>query len=191
MQVVLVMFRADGARRSFTLNRDITVIGRREDCDLRIPLTEISRKHCRVIRDERGLRVEDLGSSNGTYHNGGRVQEAEVQAGDHLQIGPVVFTVQIDGVPADDAIQPPSHDAESSSAGAQLEDSGVAEAAATEAPAESPEPESVRAGGSRAERPAAPSGDDFDVAADDEAAQEADDDIIDLGVSPTDDKDTK
>lgn len=50
MQVVLVMFRADDQRRSFALPRQITVIGRREDCDLRIPLGDVSRKHCRLIQ---------------------------------------------------------------------------------------------------------------------------------------------
>ena len=40
MQVVLVMFRAEGERRSFSVARDVTVIGRREDCDLRIPVSE-------------------------------------------------------------------------------------------------------------------------------------------------------
>jgi len=76
MQAVLVMFRNDGERRSFSLSREMTVIGRRQDCDLMIPLGEISRKHCRIIRDSDSLRLEDLGSSNGTFHNGRRVQEA-------------------------------------------------------------------------------------------------------------------
>jgi predicted component of type VI protein secretion system len=106
MQVVLVMFRADGERRSFSLPRQVTVIGRREDCDLRIPLGDVSRKHCRFIIEEDTLRVEDLGSSNGTYHNGVRIQEAVVQPGDTVQVGPVPFVVQINGVPADDEIQP-------------------------------------------------------------------------------------
>jgi pSer/pThr/pTyr-binding forkhead associated (FHA) protein len=106
MQVVLAMFRSDGDRRSFSLHKDLTVVGRREDCDLRIPLGEISRKHCRLIKDGETLRVEDLGSSNGTYHNGERVQEAVVQAGDTIQVGSIAFVVQIDGVPADDAMQP-------------------------------------------------------------------------------------
>ena len=30
----------------------MTVIGRRQDCDLMIPLNEISRKHCRIIREK-------------------------------------------------------------------------------------------------------------------------------------------
>jgi pSer/pThr/pTyr-binding forkhead associated (FHA) protein len=106
MQVVLVMFRADGERRSFSIVRDMTVVGRREDCDLRIPLGEVSRKHCRIIMDGDAVRLEDLGSSNGTFHNGERVREATLGPGDTIQVGPVTFMVQIDGVPADEEMQP-------------------------------------------------------------------------------------
>jgi pSer/pThr/pTyr-binding forkhead associated (FHA) protein len=106
MQVVLVMFRGEGERRSFSIARDVTVIGRREDCDFRIPLGEISRKHCRLTKENGALRVEDLGSSNGTYHNGTRVQAAELAPGDTLQVGSVAFVVQIDGTPAEDDMQP-------------------------------------------------------------------------------------
>ncbi|HTW93371.1 MAG TPA: FHA domain-containing protein [Tepidisphaeraceae bacterium] len=108
MQVVLAMFRPDGERRSFSVVRDLTVIGRREDCDLRIPLGDISRKHCRLIKDGDSLRVEDLGSSNGTYHNGSRIQkEAILAPGDQIQVGSVRFVVQIDGVPSDEDLQAP------------------------------------------------------------------------------------
>ena len=100
------MFRSDGQRRTFSLSRDITVIGRRDDCDLRIPLGEVSRKHCRLIKEGELLRLEDLGSSNGTYHNGQRIQEANIQPGDSIQVGSVGFVVQIDGVPAADEMQP-------------------------------------------------------------------------------------
>lgn len=106
MQVVLVMFRSGGEKRSFSITRDITVIGRREDCDFRIPLGDISRKHCRLIREESALRVEDLGSSNGTYLNGKRIHEAQVQPGDTIQVGPVVFVAQIDGAPAEEDLKP-------------------------------------------------------------------------------------
>jgi predicted component of type VI protein secretion system len=84
----------------------MTVIGRRQDCDLMITLGEISRKHCRIIREADSLRLEDLGSSNGTFHNGRRVQEAVLSAGDTVQVGPVAFVVQVDGVPAEDEMQP-------------------------------------------------------------------------------------
>jgi pSer/pThr/pTyr-binding forkhead associated (FHA) protein len=106
MQVVLVMFRSGGEKRSFSITRDVTVVGRREDCDFRIPLGDISRKHCRLIRDGSSLRVEDLGSSNGTYCNGKRIHECEVQPGDTIQIGPVIFVAQIDGSPAEEDLKP-------------------------------------------------------------------------------------
>ena len=106
MQAVLVMFRSDGERRSFSMARDMTVVGRREDCDLRIPLGEVSRKHCRIVRDGDSLKLEDLGSSNGTFLNGQRVQEAMLGPGDTVQVGPVVFVLQVDGQPADDELSP-------------------------------------------------------------------------------------
>ena len=46
-------------------------------------------------------KVKDLGSSNGTYINNGRVEEAPLQAGDRLAVGPIVFTVQVDGMPSE------------------------------------------------------------------------------------------
>jgi pSer/pThr/pTyr-binding forkhead associated (FHA) protein len=107
MQVVLVLFRSDGQRRSFSVARDLTVIGRREDCDLRIPIGDISRKHCRLVKEADTIRLEDLGSSNGTYVNGNRVQEAILRPGDWIGVGPVQFVVQMDGQPVDDDIVPP------------------------------------------------------------------------------------
>jgi pSer/pThr/pTyr-binding forkhead associated (FHA) protein len=107
MQVVMVMFRAEGDKRSFSVTKDVTIIGRREDCDLRIPVSEVSRKHCRIIRDGDSLRAEDLGSSNGSFHNGQRISgSVELQPGDSVQVGPVVFVVQVDGVPPDDELAP-------------------------------------------------------------------------------------
>ena len=107
MKVALVMLRPDGGKRPFPLNRDITVLGRREDCDLRIPLGDVSRKHCRVVKDYDTVRLEDLGSSNGTFCNGVRIQETVLEAGDTMTVGPVSFVVQVDGSPALDDIQAP------------------------------------------------------------------------------------
>ena len=115
MQVVLVMFRAGGERRSFSVVRDVTVLGRREDCDLRIPLGDVSRKHCRIIRSSDTVRLEDLGSSNGTLCNGQRITSVELRPGDTIVLGPVTFVVQIDGVPADENLAP--HGAKPASGG--------------------------------------------------------------------------
>jgi pSer/pThr/pTyr-binding forkhead associated (FHA) protein len=106
MQIVLVIFRAGADTQSVSIVQDMTVIGRREECDLRIGILDISRKHCRLIRDFDALRIEDLGSSNGTYVNGVRIREATLAAGDRIQIGPVTLIVQIDGQPPEDEMEP-------------------------------------------------------------------------------------
>ncbi len=172
MQVVLVMFRADGERRSFSIVRDMTVVGRREDCDLRIPLGEVSRKHCRLIKDGEAIRLEDLGSSNGTFHNGERVREATLAPGDTVQIGPVTFMVQIDGVPADEDMQPAASSGMVEPAGDPLAD----EQPAGQAPAE----------GAAASLPAAEhTGDlNFDAVAEDEHSAASGELEFDLDEAP-------
>lgn len=99
MNVNLVMFKSDGAQKTFPLPSSVTVIGRRRNCDLRIPLMSVSKKHCQVHEDGGKLKIRDLGSRNGTQLNGQRVEEADIKAGDHLQVGPLKFVFQIDGVP--------------------------------------------------------------------------------------------
>jgi pSer/pThr/pTyr-binding forkhead associated (FHA) protein len=101
MNVTLVMFKDDGLRKEFPLELGKTIIGRKEDCDLRIPLAEISRKHAIVIVEETLVTLRDQGSANGTYINNKRISEQQLEAGDHIVIGPVVFTVQINGQPAE------------------------------------------------------------------------------------------
>jgi len=99
MDVKLVMFKQDGERKEFPVHADRMVIGRTVNCDLRIPLADISRKHAELRVGPDGVLIRDAGSTNGTYVNNKRVQETALKAGDHLVIGPVVFTVQIDGKP--------------------------------------------------------------------------------------------
>ena len=100
MAIELVLVTADGEQRSFPISR-ARIIGREEDCDMRIPVAEVSREHCRVEPNATGgLSVEDLGSSNGTFINGLQVEEADMVAGDVLKIGPAMLVLRVDGQPA-------------------------------------------------------------------------------------------
>ena len=101
MDITLIMFKENGLRKDFPVKGKSCVVGRREDCDLRIPLPAISRRHCKFVRGDSGLELKDLASSNGTFVNNQRVQEAMLKAGDRVVVGPVVFVVQIDGDPED------------------------------------------------------------------------------------------
>ena len=99
MDVKLVMFKKDGQRKDFAITNKTTIVGRSEECNLRIPLLSISRQHCELVKTDDELQVRDLASSNGTYVNNHRVNEKVLKAGDRVAIGPMIFTVQIDGQP--------------------------------------------------------------------------------------------
>ncbi len=106
MQVTLVYFKPDGSRKEVVLDKPGIVVGRRPDCDVRVPQPGVSRRHCELVVRDDTLVVRDLGSSNGTYVNGTRVgEEAAVEPGTRLQVGPVILTVRIDGQPAE--VKPP------------------------------------------------------------------------------------
>ena len=100
MQVNLVFLKKDGTNSSFQLPSTVTFIGRRQDCDFCIPLMIVSRRHCEISMDFGKITVRDLKSRNGTLVNGDPIEEAQLKAGDVLQIGPVKFVVQVDGTPA-------------------------------------------------------------------------------------------
>jgi predicted component of type VI protein secretion system len=102
MNASLVLLRKNGACKDFPLSRGVTVIGRRGDCDLRIPLPVVSREHCQLSRNEDSVKLRDLGSRGGTFVNGKRVdenKEVPVKAGDYIRIGPLTFVCRIDGKP--------------------------------------------------------------------------------------------
>lgn len=104
MDLKLVMFREDGTRREFPIPIGKTAIGRNNDCYIRIPLAEVSRHHAEITLDEGGAVLKDLGAANGTFLNNRRVQEEDLEPGDQIVIGPVVFTVRIDGDPSEDEL---------------------------------------------------------------------------------------
>ena len=105
MDINLVLFKKNGSRKMFPLPSSVTVIGRRHSCDLRIPLTSVSKKHCQLTHNNGVLKIRDLGSRNGTILNNKRIDEAVIQANDSIKIGPLTFLFQIDGYPKD-IIQP-------------------------------------------------------------------------------------
>jgi pSer/pThr/pTyr-binding forkhead associated (FHA) protein len=99
MDVNLVLFKKDGSQKSFFLPSPVTVIGRRHDCDLCVPLMVVSRRHCQLNYNNETFKIRDLGSRNGTFLNGKRVDEAALRPGDYITVGPLTFLLQIDGQP--------------------------------------------------------------------------------------------
>ncbi len=73
------------------------VLGRHSGSDVRIPLPDVSRHHCRFVFADGQWEVLDLDSLNGIYVNGERLAVSVLCAGDILRIGGLVFDVEIPG----------------------------------------------------------------------------------------------
>ena len=70
------------------------LIGRDEDCQIRLASSDVSRHHCVIRQTPEGMVARDLGSRNGSYLNEVLIEEeALLQPGDLLRIGPIVFQV--------------------------------------------------------------------------------------------------
>jgi pSer/pThr/pTyr-binding forkhead associated (FHA) protein len=83
-------------RRSFSDDKRVRV-GRTPDNELQIDNPLFSRTHFLIERAGRGVyRLRDLGSQNGTYVNGERVKERNLNDGDVVAVGKFVFTVEIE-----------------------------------------------------------------------------------------------
>lgn len=79
--------------------KELTVIGRANDCDISLAAAHLSRRHAQLQVIDGMLFVKDLGSANGTFLNGQAVTEARVKRGDELRFDALSFGVL---GPADD-----------------------------------------------------------------------------------------
>jgi len=74
--------------------RESIVIGRGVECDVVIKDVKASRKHCRLTRTEGGFVLEDLGSRNGTFVNGEKIEEsAKLKQGQNFKAGDTIFCI--------------------------------------------------------------------------------------------------
>lgn len=100
MNISLLMVTSDGQSKELPPMKLPVIIGRSEDCKLRVPLAAVSRHHCELVEDDDELLIRDMKSSNGTFVNKERVtKDRELVPGDLISVGPIVFVVRIDGHP--------------------------------------------------------------------------------------------
>lgn len=83
----LVVLRGRRQGRDFRIEKDNSVLGRDGSCDYVVEDETVSREHCRIRREDDKFMLFDLGSGNGTYLNGEKVYNAELEDGDVLKVG--------------------------------------------------------------------------------------------------------
>ena len=85
----VLVVRSGGGRagESFFPSGERTLIGRSPECDVFLDDVTVSRRHAELVRDGDTFTITDLGSLNGTFVNRKRIESAELEDDDELQIG--------------------------------------------------------------------------------------------------------
>ncbi|MEP3482084.1 MAG: FHA domain-containing protein [Fuerstiella sp.] len=97
MKVILELKKGNTKAKRINVRQDV-VIGRGSECSLRLPSSQVSRKHCSVTFKDDVVYVMDLGSSNGTWLNGVKLpanQAFEVGSTMKLALGPIKFLIHV------------------------------------------------------------------------------------------------
>jgi hypothetical protein len=81
--------RGEGLRSGFPINKSNVIIGRDIGCDVLVNHHSVSRRHAEVVRLAEGYLFRDMGSKNGCFVNGQRVQEYLLQDGDVVAVGDI------------------------------------------------------------------------------------------------------
>ena len=93
-QLKLICFAGPGEGRSYMLRKERTALGRDPRNDVTVDNPSISRRHAEIVLDPKHALLADLGSRNGVFVNGKRVQKAALCAGDTLRIGDCLFILE-------------------------------------------------------------------------------------------------
>ncbi len=88
---VLICVRGHRCGQVFLLSQEETSIGRAPECEVVLEDPSVSWHHARVIRTDAYCAVLDLGSTNGTYFDGERIDVRMLADRDQIQIGDSVL----------------------------------------------------------------------------------------------------
>src|SRR5437762_9595880 len=80
---------------AFDVGKDLTLVGRKEECDLRLDHKSVSKMHCVIVKTDGLLLLRDLGSTNGTRVNGQRIRRAALLPNDQLSIASFRFKIHL------------------------------------------------------------------------------------------------
>ncbi|GAB3130206.1 hypothetical protein HNR05_000585 [Leifsonia psychrotolerans] len=84
---LLVVRRGPNTGARFLLDSDVTSVGRHPEADIFLDDVTVSRRHAEFVRHGTAFEVNDLGSLNGTYFDGTRIERALLTDGAEVQIG--------------------------------------------------------------------------------------------------------
>jgi pSer/pThr/pTyr-binding forkhead associated (FHA) protein len=93
--MIICYRKKDGLREEHKLQEDTPLtVGRSQDADIAIADEKVSRLHCGIRFMDGDYLVKDLGSRNGTFLNGSRVEVSKIKPGDRIRVGSTILSVE-------------------------------------------------------------------------------------------------
>jgi len=87
-----LVFLHEGKAIPYMVSNGDTVVGRHPDCDIQLRSDTVSRHHAKISGDEAQYYVEDLGSGNGTFVNGQKIDgRTAISNQDRVKFGPLLL----------------------------------------------------------------------------------------------------
>jgi pSer/pThr/pTyr-binding forkhead associated (FHA) protein len=99
----LVLLSEGLTGRTYELKGDKTTVGRVSDNAFEIPEASVSSHHCELLLRGNDLLVKDLGSTNGTFINGDKIEEGVLKPGQILRVGMIEMRLETGDPPAPSA----------------------------------------------------------------------------------------
>jgi predicted component of type VI protein secretion system len=104
MQAKLVVLQPDTQPNEYNITLPVT-IGRGSEAELKLVHALVSRQHCELFLEQGHMMVRDLGSLNGTFVGGQRIETAPLMPGELLTVGSVTLRVMYGNEPASEAME--------------------------------------------------------------------------------------
>jgi hypothetical protein len=86
----------DGGETSFPLTGETYTLGRHKNNDISVADPKVSSFHARIDRSQDGFVLVDLGSRNGTFVNGKRIESSVLKTGDEVRLGTARLLYKVD-----------------------------------------------------------------------------------------------
>src|SRR3954469_7894066 len=86
-----------GLEKAYPMRQMTLTIGRSDQCDISVKDSSMSGRHAEIKKSEGDITIRDLGSANGIYLNGERIEEAELYDGDVLRLGQTSIRIDVVG----------------------------------------------------------------------------------------------
>ncbi|MFL5370024.1 MAG: FHA domain-containing protein [Myxococcales bacterium] len=86
-----------GLEKAYPMRQMTLTIGRSDQCDISVKDSSMSGRHAEIKKSDGDITIRDLGSANGIYLNGERIEEAELYDGDVLRLGQTSIRIDVVG----------------------------------------------------------------------------------------------